>query len=189
MKYFYYVTIISYVCAVPTVGLNAVEYLADNICTWDQNTIVTPFYREVSATEGAIMQSETAAYLGWSAMKILTNIFHFFEKKKVDVDMSSAEVSMWFSDLDVFPDCRFMTFDERSCSTRHFKISMADNPPNVKFDGHVTDVRRYGGKGIFVNFKSKYVLFVSDKEISDVIDIAYSNKDIHSQSFSSAAAV
>ena len=150
------------------------EYLADNICTWDQNTIVTPFYRQASFIIRVLLQNIAAAYICWVFMKILTNIFHFFEKKTIDFSMISAEVSSWFSDLDVFPDCRFMTFDERTCSTRHFKISMADNPPNVKFDGHVTDVRRYCGKGVFINYKSKYVLLVSDTDISDAIVLAYS---------------
>ena len=67
------------------------------------------------------------------------------------------------STADEYRDITFFLYDTKTDFRCHFKFDSKQFSKSYEFDGHVTHVHRHGGRVIFVNFKSRYILTLDEK--------------------------
>ena len=145
-------------------------YLSDNMSQWDDSIIATSIYRKIGAESVAAMKESFISTVGWSVGKLLTTCANCVTGAPNALD--NGELLMDFSTQDVFPNVHFMLFDSITNRKWHFNMDnekIPNKPEGCKFDGHVTHVARHGGKVIFINFMSDYVMLMDDSAVLDVM--------------------
>lgn len=152
-------------------------FFSDNLSIWDERTVASSIYRQIDARSAATMKESFVSSVGWSIGKIVTSVANLFTGAPNALD--NAELLLDFSEQDAFEDVHFFLFDSLDVTKRwHFKMDnkSLNMPPGCTFDGHVTHVARHGGKVIFVNFKSNYVMLLEETAVLSALDAARANE-------------
>jgi len=84
--------------------------------------------------------------------------------------LANPEVMLELSTTDKYDDVTFLLYDTLTDKRCHFKFDSKNfDREKFGFDGHVTHVARHGGRVIFVNFKSRYLLTLRESTFIEKI--------------------
>lgn len=154
----------------PTDSHELTASLPATIGAWDLNKLLVPFYRDIITQDSIVSgknveeEKKTVTSRTWSQFFLS---FLGGSKSSMSATVSpedASDLERVYSTTDVQNNFKFVLYNAASTTMDYYSLPMKSItwPTGVEFDGHVTEMRRYGGRVILVNYRSKHVILIKD---------------------------